>query len=115
MKTLLIAIGLFMSIAYSAFAQQNYKHPYGLQREKKTQVHSQKTILSADEKSAANRNYKNPQKDRADREIVLLPGNRVETVTNPLTAANNYKLQNRRKVKEAAKSKEDEGIFAEDK
>jgi len=48
-------------------------------------------FFSLEQRKLPRRNYKNPQTDSGDEQIVLLPARPAEKVTNPLVAEGNYK------------------------
>ncbi len=90
---------------------QSYKHPYGLTRTSKienVQIEKQKAVGA--QRNLARRNYKNPQTDQGEENIVLLPARPVENVSNPLVAEGNYKRQNRQTKRDITERKEEETI-----
>ncbi len=94
MKTFLSITILLVVATVSVQAQSSgdYKHPYGLTQSSKSKVtpaQTQRTKLAK-----VKRNYKNPQAEQSEA-VVVVPSRTVETVTNPLTATDNYKRQNR--------------------
>lgn len=94
MKAILAISGLLLAATITVQAQTSgdYKHPYGLTQSSKTKVAPAQTLRTKVAK--VQRNYKNPQSEQSE-VVVAAPGRGVETVTNPLTATDNYKRQNR--------------------
>ena len=90
---------------------QSYKHPYGLTQTSKIEnVRVEKQKATGAQRNLARRNYKNPQTDPGEENIVLLPARPVENVTNPLVAEGNYKRQSRQTKRSIAERKEEETI-----
>ena len=107
------AILFFSALAIGATTvqAQSYKHPYGLVRTSKIEnARIEKQKATDAQRNLARRNYKNPQTDPGEENIVLLPARPVENVTNPLVAEGNYKRQSRQTKFGVAERKEDETI-----
>jgi|GEM_PF-4659302 len=112
MKTILSIVILVVAFGFSAQAQRSadYKHPYGLTQSSKSKKVATAPLTSSSSSMGStyvNRNYKRPQTDRGDLTNAVFPTRRVENVTNPLTANDNYKRQNRNVEKKSEPTNEE--------